>query len=237
MSTNTAHVLNFVMVLRLCVLAVLVSVCCSLNPAHLRGFNASDIRGRLRKMPGVPSTLYGEGDVVVQFLQTVEEIERNIDNCTKGTQTNLGEGVVDQYGLGRFRPEALVAVNRANFLTRLWKYAPPEVLYSEYLLFSLVRSMVELDDDIFAAGNCYDRAKYKDYEQFCPFAHRDRNNETIIWVKDLSAQYKYLDEDSEWFYTLKEHASNLSNFGSSDGKREPLLLISFSPTFEKQKKK
>lgn len=59
----------------------------------------------------------------------------------------------------RFRVEADVAVNRANMLTRLWKYASPEVMDSEYLLHAGVFSMVEFDDDIFAAGNCYDQVR------------------------------------------------------------------------------
>lgn len=55
--------------------------------------------------------------------------------------------------------EADVAVNRANMLTRLWKYAAPEVMDSEYLLHAGVFAMVEFDDDIFAAGNCYDQVR------------------------------------------------------------------------------
>lgn len=160
-----------------------------------------------------------KADIVGQFLQQVEEFERNIDNCTLGTQTNLGEGVVDQYGVGRFTGEALVAVNRANFLTRIWKYAEPEVLSSEQLLFSLVRSMVELDDNIFAAGNCHSHLAYKDYRLFCPFAHRQRNDSKMILVKDLSIQYDYLGNDSEWFWTLRQHASHLENFNKSKGKQ------------------
>lgn len=46
-------------------------------------------------------------------------------------------------------------------LTRLWKYAEPAVLRSEYLLHASVFSMVEFDEDIFAAGNCYDQNQYK----------------------------------------------------------------------------
>lgn len=59
----------------------------------------------------------------------------------------------------RFRVEADVAVNRANMLTRLWKYSAPEVMDSEYLLHAGVFAMVEFDDDIFAAGNCYDQVR------------------------------------------------------------------------------
>lgn len=57
-------------------------------------------------------------DVVTNFLQIVESQHLLGANCTAGTALNLGEGVVDRYAQDRFRVEAEVAVNRANFLTR-----------------------------------------------------------------------------------------------------------------------
>lgn len=57
-------------------------------------------------------------DVVTQFLKIVESQHSLGGNCTAGTETNLGEGVVDRYAQDRFRVEAEVAVNRANMLTR-----------------------------------------------------------------------------------------------------------------------
>ena len=96
-------------------------------------------------------------DIVTKFLRIVESQHFLGDNCTAGTDFNLGEGVVDRYAQERFRLEAEVAVNRANWLTRLWKYADKKVLDSEYLLHVNLYSMIEMDEDIFAAGNCYDK--------------------------------------------------------------------------------
>jgi len=146
-------------------------------------------------------------DVVTRFLTIVESQHLLGENCTAGTGQNLGEGVVDRYAQERFRVEADVAVNRANMLTRLWKYADPEVMSSEYLLHASVFSMVEFDEDIFAAGNCYDQFQYKDYVLFCPYAYR--LPEGPILVKDLAVEYKYLSNTSEWFYIARKHAENV----------------------------
>lgn len=161
----------------------------------------------------------GNVDIVTRFLRIVESQHLLGDNCTAGTDLNLGEGVVDRYAQERFRVEADVAVNRANMLTRLWKYADPSVLNSEYLLHASVFSMVEFDDDIFAAGNCYDQYQYKDYWLFCPYAYR--LPEGTILVKDLAVEYKYLSNTSEWFYIARKNAENvIRNYNQfSKGKR------------------
>ena len=149
-------------------------------------------------------------DVVQKFLEQVEVFERNKANCTAGTHHNLGKGVIKQYGLNRFKAQALVAVNRANFLTRIWKQASPSILTSEYFFYTQVRSMVEGDPEIFAGGNCYDKGEFKDYRLFCPYAYRTKDG---INVKDLSVEYPYGDgNSSEWFYTLRQRASNIRNF-------------------------
>ncbi|KAJ3639366.1 hypothetical protein Zmor_002728 [Zophobas morio] len=149
----------------------------------------------------------GHVDIVTRFLRIVESQHLLGENCTAGTDLNLGEGVVDRYAQERFRVEADVAVNRANMLTRLWKYADPEVVMSEYLLHASVFSMVEFDNDIFAAGNCYDQYQYKDYWLFCPYAYR--LPEGTILVKDLAVEYKYLSNTSEWFYIARKNAENV----------------------------
>lgn len=58
-------------------------------------------------------------DVVTKFLQIVESQHLLGANCSAGTALNLGEGVVDRYAQDRFETQATVAVNRANWLTRL----------------------------------------------------------------------------------------------------------------------
>jgi hypothetical protein len=62
-------------------------------------------------------------DIVQEFLSQVAYMEANKANCTPGVTFNLGEGIIAQYGLQRYRAQAMLAVNRANLLTRLWKLA------------------------------------------------------------------------------------------------------------------
>ncbi|XP_018565619.1 probable G-protein coupled receptor CG31760 [Anoplophora glabripennis] len=149
----------------------------------------------------------GHVDIVTRFLRIVESQHLLGENCTAGTDLNLGEGVVDRYAQERFRVEADVAVNRANMLTRLWKYADRNVVASDYLLSALVFSMVEFNDVIFAAGNCYDKHQYKDHLLFCPYAYR--LPEGGILVKDLAVEYNYLGNTSEWFFIARKNAENV----------------------------
>lgn len=162
-------------------------------------------------------------DVVTKFLRLIETQHLLGENCTAGTHLNLGEGVVDRYAQERFRIEADVAVNRANMLTRLWKYAGPSVMHNEYLLHASVFSMVEFDDDIFAAGNCYDQYQYKDYQLFCPFAYR--LPEGPILAKDLAVEYKYLSNTSEWFYIARKNAERVIR--NNNQFRRGMLLNTF----------
>lgn len=147
----------------------------------------------------------GHIDIVSRFLRIVES--QQIKNCSAGTDLNLGEGVVDRYAQDRFRVEADFAVNRANMLTRIWKYADPRVVTSEDLFYASVYSMVELNDVIFAAGNCYDKHQYKDYLLFCPYAYR--LPEGGILVKDLAVEYNYLGNTSEWFFIARQKADRV----------------------------
>lgn len=147
-------------------------------------------------------------DTVDSFLKVVEEYERNKGNCTPGVTFNLGEGVITQYGVVRFHDQAMVAVSRANLLTRIWKETPEELLRSEYFFYTQVRSMVEGDEQLFAAGNCYDAFEFNNYSLFCPYGFRLPNNKSEILVKDLSVEYKYLGEESEFFYIPRMKAKD-----------------------------
>ena len=146
-------------------------------------------------------------DIVTKFLRIVESQHLLGENCTAGTELNLGDRVVDRYAQDRFRLVADVAVNRANWLTRLWKYAEQSVLDSEYLLHVNVYSMIEMDENIFAAGNCYDKHQYKNYILFCPWGYR--KNHGPILVKDLAIEYKYLSNTSDWFYAARKNAERV----------------------------
>ncbi|XP_064641576.1 metabotropic glycine receptor-like [Lineus longissimus] len=154
-------------------------------------------------------------DVVSKFLNLVEEYERHKDNCSTGTSYNLGTGVVMQYGVLRFKRQALVAVGRANFYTRLWTGPDPSLWNSQYLFYTSVRNMLESDEDLFAAGSCHDQFQFKNYNMFCPYAYRLPNGR--IMVKDLSLAYPYLGNDSEWFHQAKLKASMLSGFNITIG--------------------
>lgn len=170
-------------------------------------------------VPQTPITSISSNiDVVAEFLKIVAQYEQNKETCKAGTEFNLGEGVIKQYGKNRFKQQALVAVNRANFLTRIWKEAEPEVLNSEYLFYTQVRNFVEGDDEIFAAGNCYDYMEFKDYYLFCPYAYRMEDGR--INVKDLSVEYDYLGNTSEFFYSARVNAGKLQNFNFTNGKSQ-----------------
>ncbi|KAF0293002.1 hypothetical protein FJT64_009069 [Amphibalanus amphitrite] len=142
------------------------------------------------------------GRIVTKFLQLVESQQRLGENCTAGTDFQL-EGVVDRYGQERFRYQAELTVKMANLLTRLWKFSP-DVMDNENLLKALVLSLTQADDDIFAAGNCYDHEQYKDYHLFCPFAYRLPKGPILL--KDLAVEYDYLSNTSEWYYTARKNA-------------------------------
>lgn len=181
--------------------------------------NSDDLYGTEKPLENLRP---GNVDIVTRFLRIVESQHLLGENCTAGTDLNLGEGVVDRYAQERFRVEADVAVNRANMLTRLWKYAGKEVLKSEYLLHASVFSMVEFDDDIFAAGNCYDQYQYQDYLLFCPYAYR--LPEGTILVKDLAVEYNYLSNTSEWFYIARKNAEKVIKNFNQFSKGEFLIL-------------
>lgn len=163
-------------------------------------------------------------DIVTRFLRIIENQHLLGENCTAGTDLNLGEGIVDRYAQERFRLEANLAVNRANMLTRLWKYAPDVMLSSEYLLHASILSMVEFDEDIFAAGNCYDKLQYKDRWLYCPFAHRLQDQDGIL-VKDLAIEYKYLSNSSEWFYIARKNAERVIANNDQFSRGESLFFL------------
>uniref|UniRef100_A0A336LL06 CSON010180 protein n=1 Tax=Culicoides sonorensis TaxID=179676 RepID=A0A336LL06_CULSO len=150
-------------------------------------------------------------DVVTTFLRIVESQHLLGANCTAGTALNLGEGVVDRYAQDRFRVEAEIAVNRANMLTRLFKITPLPVQESEHLLHASVLSMVDFDDNIFAAGHCFDWNEHPYYKGlFCPFGYRlPPPDQGTVLVKNLAADYPYLGNTSEWFFHARKNAEKV----------------------------
>ncbi|KAH8275650.1 hypothetical protein KR026_011989, partial [Drosophila bipectinata] len=150
-------------------------------------------------------------DLVSKFLQYIEQQHLMGSNCVAGTSLNLGEGVVDRYAQDRFRVEAEVAVNRANMLTRIFKTTGRSVQEDVNLLHASVLSMVEFDDDIFAAGNCFDWNEHPAQPGlFCPFAYRlPPPNLGAVFAKDLAMEYHYLGNTSEWFFLARKNAEKV----------------------------
>ncbi|XP_004444214.3 uncharacterized protein [Drosophila pseudoobscura] len=150
-------------------------------------------------------------DLVSKFLQYIEQQHLMGSNCVAGTSLNLGEGVVDRYAQDRFRVEAEVAVNRANMLTRIFKTTGRRVQEDVNLLHASVLSMVEFDEDIFAAGNCFDWNEHPAQPGlFCPFAYRlPPPNLGAIFAKDLAMEYHYLGNTSEWFFLARKNAEKV----------------------------
>uniref|UniRef100_A0A1A9UWG2 Uncharacterized protein n=1 Tax=Glossina austeni TaxID=7395 RepID=A0A1A9UWG2_GLOAU len=79
------------------------------------------------------------------------------------------------------------------------------------LLHASVLSMVEFDDDIFAAGNCFDWNEHPAQPGlFCPFAYRlPPPNLGAILAKDLAMEYHYLGNTSEWFFQARRNAEKV----------------------------
>ena len=140
--------------------------------------------------------------MISKILKDVEQQALQGANCTPGTGLNMGDIDLVGNNYKRFRGAAEVAVNRANWLTRMWKYASNVMKSSEYLLHSSLFSMIESNEMIFGAGNCYDGLQYKNYSLFCPFAYKSPVVQGHVLAKDLAVEYKYLKPSSTWFWTV-----------------------------------
>lgn len=94
---------------------------------------------------------------------------------------------------------------------RIFKQSSPDVQISEQLLHASVLSMVEFDDDIFAAGNCFDWNQHPlKPGLFCPFAYRlPWPDQGASYAKDLATEYHYLSNSSEWFFQARRNAKKV----------------------------
>ena len=190
------------------ILSLLFCICFASQPEEdtgsVAGYSTSTVSGSIDTDTGPGNN----GDIVQMFLYYVEKIESNIDHCKKGTwEVSLDRGAVS-YGPSRYKMQAHKTVDWANFYTRIWKNSElSKIDPKEELFFNAVVSIVENDDDIFAAGNCYDYKQFRDYDLFCPYAYRLPDG--MINVKDLSVEYKYLSNESEWFYEARRNAQQL----------------------------
>lgn len=72
--------------------------------------------------------------------------------------------------------------------------------------------MVEFDEDIFAAGHCFDWNQHPAKPGlFCPFAYRlPPPNLGAVVAKDLATEYHYLGNTSEWFFQARKNAEKVA---------------------------
>lgn len=115
-------------------------------------------------------------------------------------------------------------------LYRIFKLSSRPVQRSEHILHASVLSMVEFDDDIYAAGHCFDWNQHMAKKGlFCPFAHRlppPEQSSTI--VKDLATEYPYLGNTSEWFFLARKNAEKVIAKNEQYIKCKLLLFFSIS---------
>ncbi len=97
---------------------------------------------------------------------------------------------------------------------------------SEYILHASVISMVEFNENIFAAGNCYDKYQYRDYLLFCPYAYRLPGGH--ILAKNLGIEYNYFGNTSEWFYQARKNAEKVIKKKRSFSYGELTSVINFT---------
>ena len=97
------------------------------------------------------------------------------------------------------------------FFPSIFKSTAPAVQSSEHLLHASVLSMVAFDDDIFAAGHCFDWDQHPSKSGlFCPFAYRlPAPDQGASFAKDLAAEYDYLGNTSEWFFQARKNAERV----------------------------
>lgn len=71
--------------------------------------------------------------------------------------------------------------------------------------------MVDFDDNIFAAGHCFDWNEHPYYKGlFCPFGYRlPPPDQGSVLVKNLAADYPYLGNTSEWFFHARKNAEKV----------------------------
>lgn len=94
---------------------------------------------------------------------------------------------------------------------RTFKSSSRDVQASEHLLHASVISMVEFDDDIFAAGHCFDWNQHRAKSGlYCPFAYRlPPPDQGAIFAKNLATEYHYLGNTSEWFFLARQNAEKV----------------------------
>ncbi len=160
-------------------------------------------------------------DSVTEALEYVQAVAAQEGNCSFGPTLDL------DYDKERWSTEAAVAVRSANLLTLLSRTGGH--IHGQHdgdvdLLHSIVIGNVDNNPTVFGSGIGFDSLIYRDYEIFCPYAHRTPDGSTE--VKDLSTNYNYRIHKAVWFYNpyLTFHNYSITSnftFERNGGLKEP----------------
>ena len=152
-------------------------------------------------------------DHIASVLENIEHIRARsmAGNCT-GVQILDLKKSLSNNSLKRFDEQVQTAIRTANVLNNMFRSwdiqsSGSNSLYNDAFYYSLVRAMVEGDQNITGAAIAFDRSKYEDKQRlFSPYAFRNLTTNTlhIINIADLSKpRGQYTSEGArgyEWFW-------------------------------------
>lgn len=128
-------------------------------------------------------------------LEYVSRVEQS--PCTGGTEETLDLTFNHSVWKEYTRP----AVLTANFITKtvIENNGSLNALTDE-ILFSFVKNNVNGQSIIFGSAIAVEPGLYSKYTSFCPYAYRKNG---AVFAHDISLSYNYLDNQTEWYNTLK----------------------------------
>ena len=89
--------------------------------------------------------------------------------------------------------EIRTANNVANYLTSMWRYKNENsrsLVENDAAIYTLAKTIALSSDNVYGSVICFDENKFRGRRQFCPYAFKNRTNETI--VRDLGRFNEYL---------------------------------------------
>ncbi|XP_062500721.1 metabotropic glycine receptor-like [Corticium candelabrum] len=173
-------------------------------------------------------------DVAIRAIHMVyqKRAEGAAGNCTPGALDTV-ELLYDEK---RWINKARTAVFLANLVTSVLsvmdaenssenqraRFDPVYGPMDDRWLYDIVRNTVETDRDVIGSGICFARYKYKNYQNFCPYASESQDTSLgdpeHVTVKDLSIpNYFYTDEktEAEWWHGPRKKLKGRLEWGLS----------------------
>ncbi|KAI0223205.1 hypothetical protein LSAT2_025584 [Lamellibrachia satsuma] len=139
----------------------------------------------------------------MQAIKALEYVERVLNSpCTGGTDETLPV----HFDHSTWTSYADVAVRMANLLTKLLIERNNTLRgVSQRHLFDIVRTNVDSDSLVFGSAIAVEEFVYPKYRIFCPYAYKTylQGGEGMVVAHDLSLNYDYLSNTTEWYYNLR----------------------------------